>query len=145
MPRKSAAIGAASAYCRTVGERWVRQPRCCSRDPLYSPSDSKAAGSATRPATAQLELPIIVDRERRVIGEPPSFIDGGALDGGTQRRAYDLVVDSPTRVVVPGAAAIRPPRVVALASVTTARNASTNPRAPNRLSSQARSGGVNPG
>src|SRR5687768_894130 len=89
MPRNSAASGAASVYWRTAAGRWVRQP-----------------------VASKLELPVVVDRQRRVVREAPSLVDRRAAHRGPEQRAHDLIVDSPTRVVGPCLAAVRPPRVL---------------------------------
>src|SRR5882672_1014217 len=123
-PKNSAASGAASVYWRRAGGNALRHPpgsidRCVVLNRMTPARERHGLDDAERPAlgttravVAALELPIVVDRERRVVREAPVLVDRGAFDRGAQRGAHDLVVDAPPHVLLPSAAAARPPRVL---------------------------------
>src|SRR5262249_1674822 len=82
MPRNSAASGPASKYGRT-------------------PSGSRSA-----------QRMVVVDRQRRVVGEAAVLVDARALRFRRDARRRDLVVDAPADVLLPRLAAVRPPGVL---------------------------------
>src|SRR3954462_14978648 len=85
-PRKSAASGAGSKYGRRPSGSLLRQP-------LGQPV-------------------VIVDRQRRVVGEPLRLVDRLLPRLRCNARRGDLVIDAPADVLFPRLAAIRPPRVL---------------------------------
>src|SRR2546430_5669584 len=86
-PRASAASGAASKYGCTPSGRLERQ-------------------------SARSELVVIIDRERRVIGEAPALVDRLTDRLRCDLRRRDLVVEAPADVLGPGLAAVGPPGVL---------------------------------
>src|SRR5687768_15698072 len=86
MPRNKAASGAASKYGRMPSGSVLRQ-----------------SGS---------ELVVIVDRERRVVGEALRLIDRLLACGLGDARGGDLVIDAPADILLPRLAAVRPPGVL---------------------------------
>src|SRR3954469_25324304 len=81
--------------------------------PDEMPRKSAASGAGSRYWPIPLEGPVIVDGERRVVGEPLPFVDGLAHGGGCYARRRHLVVDAPPHILRPRLAAIRPPGVMA--------------------------------
>src|SRR5690625_3782663 len=63
--------------------------------------------AASKPAGSELD--IIIQRQRRMIGQALFPVYGFGDRLGRQPRRRHMVVDAPSDVVVPGAAAIRPP------------------------------------
>src|SRR6185295_672979 len=59
-----------------------------------------------------LKLMVVVDDERRVVGETLRLVDRLAPRRGGDARRGDLVVDAPADVLLPGLAAVRPPGVL---------------------------------
>src|SRR5689334_20459853 len=86
MPRKSAASGAGSKYGLT-------------------PSGKRSRQGAS-------EVVVIVDRERRVVGEAPALVDRLSQRARRDAGRGDLVIEAPADVLGPGAATVRPPRVL---------------------------------
>src|SRR5215470_16818741 len=82
MPRNSAASGPASRYGRR-------------------PSGSRSA-----------QRMVVVDRQRRVVGEALVLVDPRALRLRGNAGRGDLVVDAPADVLLPRLAAVRPPGVL---------------------------------
>src|SRR5437763_2717976 len=85
-PRNSAASGAASKYGLRPGASRARQ--------------------------STSERVVIVDRERRVIGEAPALVDRLSHRRRGDAGRGDLVIDAPADVFRPRPAAVRPPGVL---------------------------------
>src|SRR5687768_9956714 len=55
---------------------------------------------------------VVVDDQRRVVGETLGFVDRFTPRGGGDARRGDLVVDAPADILLPRLAAVRPPGVL---------------------------------
>src|SRR5688572_5111698 len=55
---------------------------------------------------------VVVDDQRRVIGEAPGLVDRFSARARGDARRGDLVVDAPAYVLLPRLAAVRPPGVL---------------------------------
>src|SRR5687767_14649343 len=63
------------------------------------------------------QLVFVIDRQRRVVGEPAPRVDIAAPRPRGDPRGRDLVVDPPAYVLRAGLAQVRPPRVALRAGV----------------------------
>src|SRR5882672_819944 len=79
--------------------------------PEEMPRNSAASGAASKYGRT-LERILIVDRQRRMVGETPALVDRLAGRRGRHLGRRDLVVDAPADVLRIGAAAVRPPGVL---------------------------------
>src|SRR2546423_184108 len=79
--------------------------------PDEMPRNSAASGAGSKYGRT-LERILIVDRQRRVVGEALALVDRFANRRGGDARRRHLVVDAPADVLLPGLAAVRPPGVV---------------------------------
>src|SRR6516165_10014923 len=75
-------------------------------------SAGPAAISSRPRKLVYLQLVVVVDDERRVVGEPPGFVDLHRVRTCSDAGSRDLIVDPPADILRPGLAAIRPPRVL---------------------------------
>src|SRR5690242_947049 len=81
-------------------------------NPEETPRNSAASGAGSRYAFSPSKRPVIVDRERRVIGEAPRLVDRLLQRARRDAGRRDLVVDAPADVLLPRLAAVRPPCVL---------------------------------
>src|SRR5262245_43214829 len=101
---------------------WARRvlkvaPIIAKPKPEEMPRNSAASGPASRygrrPSGSRLaQGGVIVDRERRVIGEALFLVDPRALRFRRDPGRRDLVVDAPADVLLPCLPAVRPPGVL---------------------------------
>src|SRR5215210_6878218 len=105
---------------------WARRvvsvaPSIANTKPDETPRNSAAMGAdskygcspAGRPARSPLsERVVIVDDERRMVGEAPRLVNKLLVRGLCHAGRCDLVVDSPADVFLVCLAAVRPPRVL---------------------------------
>src|SRR5512134_3294893 len=100
---------------------WARRvlsvaPIIANVKPDETPRKSAASGARSRysrrPAGSLLKLMLVVDDERRMVGEALRLVD--RLPARERRDAgrRDLVIDAPAHVLLPGLAAVRPPGVL---------------------------------
>src|SRR5688572_29453033 len=88
-------------------------PIIANAKPEEMPRKSAARGARSKYGRSALtQRVVIVDRERRVVGEPPRLIDGAAVRGRGKGRGGDLIIDAPSDVLRPCLTAVRPPRVL---------------------------------
>src|SRR4051812_32295653 len=82
--------------------------------PDDTPRNSAARGAGSRYARSPSERVVIVDQQRRMVGEALRLVDRLAVRGARNLGRGDLVVDAPADVLGPGLSAVGPPRVLAV-------------------------------
>src|SRR5690606_22676002 len=83
-------------------------PRACRRPGGCRPSPCSAGAARLR----SCQRTVVVDDERRVVGEALLAVDRARTQALAQGRGHELVVDAPADVVGTGRAAVAPPGVV---------------------------------
>src|SRR5437868_12168650 len=63
-------------------------------------------------ATPSSQCVVVIDDERRVVGEAAVGVDLGGPRRGCNAGRCDLIIDAPADILGPRRAAIRPPRVL---------------------------------
>src|SRR3954466_7408257 len=81
--------------------------------PDEMPRNSAASGARSRYGCTPSDWIVIVDRERRMVGEATTLVDRLAHCGCPHTPGCHLVIDAPADVLGVGLASVRPPCVVA--------------------------------
>src|SRR5688572_493386 len=93
-------------------------PIIANAKPDEMPRNSAASGADSKYGRSALtQRVVIIDRERRVVGEPLSLVDRAALRRRRETRRGDLIVDAPSDVLGPRLTAVGPPGVLVRTAV----------------------------